>query len=203
VPEFIVGGSSPPSVFRTYLSLDALDFSYRTLKGDYPNHRIFDRDLQSHIIARRRPYKPPAHLAAQANPPEFHPERAELYIELRHLFPEAQAWAFVAPTAAWTVAQLALDGRLDAYLGALERASTAFDRFIDLSIPSEITVSTTNTFDGLHYVDAVNRHTLTAMISGQPAPGVDWRQQPQAEIAAQYRDRIERLVMHPQPSASN
>jgi hypothetical protein len=32
------------------------------------------------------------------------------------------------------------------YLGAL----TGFDRFLDFSIPSEITVSTANVFDGLH-----------------------------------------------------
>jgi hypothetical protein len=197
VPDFIVSGADPPSFWRTYLSLDALDFSYRTLRGDFPNHRMFGPDLQSHIIARRRPYKPPTRLAAQATPPEFHPERAEMHVELRRLFPEARAIGFVAPTAAWTIAQLQLDGRLDAYLGALRRVSMAFDEFLDFGIPSEITVSTTNTFDGLHYEDAVNEHTLAALLSGQPAPGVDWIRQPPAEIAAAYRDRIDRLVLHP------
>jgi len=196
VPDFIVKGADPPAVWRTYLSLDALDFSYRTLRGDYPNHRMFGRDLQSHIIPRGRPYKPPAQLAAQAIPPEFHPERAEMYIELRRLFPEARAVGFVPPTAAWTIAQLKLDGRLDAYLEALHRVSTAFDEFLDFGIPSEITVSTTNTFDGLHYDDAVNEHTLAALLSGQTAPGVDWIRESSTEIAAAYDDRINRLVLH-------
>lgn len=197
VPDFIIRGEDPPAFWRTYLSLDALDFSYRTLRGDYPNHRLFGRDFQSHIIPRRRTYKPPAQLAAQAEPPEFHPERAEMYLELRRLFPEAQALGFVAPTAAWTIAQLKLDGRLDAYLEALRRVSTAFDEFLDFSIPSEITISTTDTFDGLHYVDAVNEHTVAALLSGQPAPGVDWIREPFKEIVGAYQDRIDRLILHP------
>ncbi len=174
VPEFIIAGKEPPPFWRTYVSLDVLDFSYRTLRGDYPNHRMFGRDLQSHIIPRRRPYKPPAQLAAEAKPTEFHPERADMYIDLRRLFPEARALGFVAPTAAWTIAQLRLDGQLAAYLDALHRVSTAFDEFLDFGVPSDITVDTTNTFDGLHYIDAVNAHTLAALLSGQPAPGVDW-----------------------------
>src|ERR1700741_3507842 len=49
VPKFIISGAKPPSVWRSYLSLDALGFSYRTLRGDYPNHRLYDRDFRSHI----------------------------------------------------------------------------------------------------------------------------------------------------------
>lgn len=197
VPDFISSGEDPPSFWRTYLSLDALDFSVRTLRGDYPNHRIFDRDFQSHIIPRRHPRKPPKHLAIQSNPPEFHAERAELYVELRRMFPEARAIGFVAPTAAWTIAQLKLDGRLKAYLEALQRVSAAFDEFLDFGIPSEITVSKTNTFDGLHYVDAVNEYTVAALMSGKAAPGVDWIRTPFPEISAAYEDRIETLVLHP------
>jgi hypothetical protein len=196
VPDFIISGDDPPSFWRTYLSLDALDFSYRTLRGDYPNHRMFGRDLQSHIIPRHRAYKPPAQLTGQAAPPEFHPERAEMYVELRRLFPEARAVGFVAPTAAWTIAQLKLDGRLGAYLEALHRVSAAFDEFLDFGIPSEITVSTRNTFDGLHYDDAVNEHTVAALLSGQAAPGVDWIRESATAIAAAYDDRIDRLVLH-------
>ena len=197
VPDFINSGEDPPAFWRSYLSLDALDFSYRTLRFDYPHRRLFDREWRSHIIPRRRPFRAPSKLAAQTTPPEFHAERAELYIELRKIFPEARAIGFVAPTAAWTIAQLELDGRLDAYLEALHRAASAYDAFIDFSIPSEITVSTTNTFDGLHYFDEVNDRVAAALMSGQAAPGVDWIRQPVAEIAAAYRERIQRLVLGP------
>jgi hypothetical protein len=197
VPAFIGSDTAPPSVWRNYLSLDALDFSYRTLKGDYPNHRLYDRNFRSHIIPRRHPYRPPKHLATETDPPEFHPERAAMYIELRRLFPEAQAIGFVAPTAAWTIAQVKLDGRLDAYLDALRQVSTAFGEFIDLGIPSAVTVNRTSTYDGLHYVDAVNDHTLAALLTGNPAPGVDWLHTPLPRIAALYEERIDDLVLHP------
>jgi hypothetical protein len=196
VPDFILSGRNPPSFWRTYLSLDALDFSYRTLKGDYPNKRLYDSEFQSHIIARRHPHKPPKHLARQAHPPEFHPERAALFVELRQMFAPARAIAFVAPTAAWTIAQLELDGRLDAYLDALHRVSVAYDEFLDFSIPSEVTAGMRYTYDGLHYKDEVNAHTLAALMSDETALGVDWKKQSPAEIAALYRERIDRFVLH-------
>jgi len=203
VPDFIKSGEDPPSFWHSYLSLDALDFSYRTLRFDYPHRRLFDREWRSHIIPRRRPYRAPSQLTAQANPPEFHPERAELYVELRRVFPAARVIGFVAPTAAWTIAQLKLDGRLDAYLEALRRTAPAFDGFLDFGVPSEITISTTNTFDGLHYFDAVNEAVMAALVAGHgaPAAAVDWLNQPFAEIAATYRERIDRLVLGPLSSA--
>ncbi len=195
VPDFINTGEDPPSFWYSYLSLDALDFSYRTLRFDYPHRRLFDREWRSHIIPRHRAFRAPSRLIAQQAPPEFHAERAELYIELRRIFPDTRAIAFVAPTAAWTIAQLELDGRLDAYLEALHHAASAFDTFVDFSIPSEITVSTTNTFDGLHYFDDVNDRVAAALVAGHGAPGVDWIHEPVAEIAAAYRERIQRLVL--------
>jgi hypothetical protein len=199
VPDFIKSGRDPPSFLYTYLSLDALDFSYRTLRFDYPHRRLYDREFRSHIIPRHRAYRAPSNLAAQADPPEFHPERADLYLELRHLFPEARAIAFVAPTAAWTIAQLELDGRLEAYLGALRRTASGFDEFLDFCLPSEITTSTRDTFDGLHYVDTVNNAVAAALVAGHGRFAVDWRREPFDQIAADYHDRIDRLVLHRQP----
>jgi hypothetical protein len=195
VPDFVVKGHRPPPFWQNYLTIDALVFSYRVLRYDYPNRRYYDPEWRSHIIPRRRPYRVPAKLEPQVPSPEIHPERADLYAEIRRLFPEARALAFVAPTAAWTIAQLKLDGNLDGYLEGLQRTAAAFDEFLDFSIPSEITVSTTNTFDGLHYFDAVNDHTAAALMSGQPAPGVDWKREAPPTIKAAYEERIDRLVL--------
>jgi hypothetical protein len=197
VPDFVLHGDDPPSFLLTYLSLDSLDFSIRTLRGDYPHHRLYDSEFRSHIIPRGGTYSPPMPLAEQAKPPEFHPERSELYTQLRQMFPEARAIGFVAPTAAWTIAQLELDGRLEAYLNALYRVSQSFDEFLDFGIPSQITVSKTDTYDGLHYKDAVNDHTIHALISGIADPGVDWIRESPASIAAAYRERIDTLVLRP------
>jgi hypothetical protein len=195
-PDFVKAGDDPPPAWKTYLSVDAFVFSFRTVFELFPNRRRYDRDFRCHIIARKTPYVMPATLAPQllAQRAELHPERAELYAELRRLFPEARALAFVAPHAAWNIAQLQLDGTLEAYLEGLRRTAAAFDSFLDFSIPSEITVSTTNTYDGVHFADAVNDHTSAALAAGDPTPGLDWKRESDAAITAAYADRIDRVI---------
>jgi len=195
VPGFVKTGDDPPAFWASYLSVDAFTFSFRTALGRFPNRRQYDRDFRCHIIARRTPYRAPDRLEPQAQPPELHPERAELYGELRRLFPDARALAFVAPSAAWTIAQYRLDGQLDAYLEGLRRTAAAFDGFLDFSIPSEITVSTTNTYDGVHFADAVNDHTAAALVAGDATPGIDWKRDAAPAIKAAYEERIDRLVI--------
>ena len=195
VPDFVKAGDDPPPAWKTYLSVDAFVFSFRTVFGLFPNRRQYDRDFRCHIIARKTPYEAPAKLEAQAPPPTLHPERADLYAELRRLFPEARALAFVAPNAGWSIAQHQLDGNLDAYLDGLGRTAAWFDGFLDFSIPSEITISTTNTYDGVHFADAVNDHTRGALASGDPSPGIDWKREPAAAIKAVYAERIDRFVI--------
>jgi hypothetical protein len=193
-PGFVKAGEDPPPFWKSYLSVDAFMFSLRTALGMFPNRRLYDRDFRCHVIARRTPYRAPATLEPQAQPPELHPERADLYVELRRLFPEARALAFVAPNAGWTIAQYKLDGLLDAYLEGLRRTAAAFDTFLDFSIPSEITVSTTNTYDGVHFADAVNDHTAAALVSGDATPGIDWKREAAPAIKAAYEERIDRFV---------
>jgi hypothetical protein len=197
VPDFVKAGDEPPPFWKSYLSVDALVLSYRALRYDFPNRRRYDRAWRCHILPRRTVYRAPTTLEPQAQPPELYAERGELYGELRRLFPEARARAFVAPNAAWTIAQFAADGHLDIYLDGLRRAAAAFDMFLDLSIPSEITASTTNTYDGVHFADEVNDHTAAALVSGDASPGVDWKRQSSAEIKALYQERIDRLVLKP------
>lgn len=195
VPDFVKAGGAPPPLWTTYLTVDAFVFSFRTLFHLFPNRRQYDRDFRCHIIARKTPYEAPARLEPQARRPVLHPERAELYGELRRLFPEARAVAVVTPNAGWSIAQHKLDGNLDAYLEGLGRTAAAFDVFLDFSIPSEITISTTNTYDGVHFADAVNDHTAAALASGDPAPGIDWKREGAAAIRAAYEERIDRFVM--------
>src|SRR4030088_60974 len=52
VPDFIRTGVSPPSIFATYLSLDALDFSISTLRGDAPHHRYYDPNFDARLEVR-------------------------------------------------------------------------------------------------------------------------------------------------------
>jgi hypothetical protein len=196
VPSFIRAIADPPAILQTYLSLDALNFSFRTLRRSFPNHLVYDTDRQMHIIPKAHAYRPPRHLMPRHKPPPFHSELASSFIELRRAFPEARAIGWVPPISAWTIAQLKLDGSLDRYLDVLQSISQGYDEFLDFSIPSKITASTANTFDGLHYVDEVNDRVLAALMSGNADFGVDWRRQPRGVIADDYNARLYELVFH-------
>ncbi len=49
VPDFVRAGDTPPWMIATYLSLDALNFSIRTLRGDSPHHRYYDQEFRARL----------------------------------------------------------------------------------------------------------------------------------------------------------
>src|SRR5207237_1083629 len=51
VPDFMQSGGTPPTFVASYLSLDALDFSIRTLREDAPHHR-FRTDRRTRLLSR-------------------------------------------------------------------------------------------------------------------------------------------------------
>src|SRR5579862_412653 len=83
VPDFIRTGDAPPSIFATYLSLDALDFSIRTLRRDSPHHRFYDTNFAVNLEVRskRHRYNPTGPITATPPPFDVHPERAALRSE--------------------------------------------------------------------------------------------------------------------------
>jgi hypothetical protein len=60
VPDFVRSGRTAPSIFATYLSLDSLNFSIRTLRRDGPHHRYYDEAFHAQLErrSRRRWYNP-------------------------------------------------------------------------------------------------------------------------------------------------
>jgi len=195
MPDFIRTGSDPPSLLRSYLSLDALGFSIRELEGDSPHHRYYDRDLNCRILPRAHEYRPPRVLTPLPAHSLADVERAALYVRLRGMFPTARAIGYVPPVSAWTIARLSLGGDLDGYLTALGRIAPAFDEFLDFGIPSTITATPTDTYDGSHYSEAVNARIAAALQTERPDPGVDWHREDLEAIAALYRERLDQLVL--------
>ena len=190
VPDFVRTGDDPPSMLLTYLSLDALDFSIRTLRKKPPNHRYYDGSFTGRIWPRSHPYRPPSINAPFEDPTDVHPDRAEQYHELRGVFPDARMIGYLPPVSAWLVAQLDRTGDLDRLIVAVHRAARAFDSFYDFAIPSEITWSTTTTYDGSHYSEAVNAGIAAVLDAGAPSQDVDWLHEAPAEISARYHERL-------------
>jgi hypothetical protein len=129
-------------------------------------------------------------------PPPFdvHPERAELYIELRQIFPRARAIGYVPPESASRIAAFSLTGGLDAYLGAIGRIATAYDEVLDFAIPSSLTESPQGTYDGSHYSETVGAEIATALLNDKPEPGIDWRRNDLSTITMLYHLRLREFL---------
>jgi hypothetical protein len=192
VPDFIRSGAAPPSIFATYLSLDALDFSIRTLRGDAPHHRYYDQEFrgQLEVRSKRHRYDPKGPIKPAPPPFDVHPERAAAYVELRRQFPEARAIGYIPPESAWRMAAFALTGQLDAYLAAIGQVAPAYDEFLDFSIPSALTESKEGTYDGSHYSRVVNERVLAGLMANASDVAVDWRKEDLPAIAALYHRRL-------------
>src|SRR5260221_8230563 len=143
VPDFIRTGEAPPSIFASYLSLDALDFSIRTLRGEAPHHRYYDQDFGAQLEKRskRHYYNPAGPIKPMEPPTDMHPERAEQYVALRQKFPMARAIGFVPPESAWRMAAYSLTDGFGDYLDAVGPVAAAYDAFLDFSIPTALTQS--------------------------------------------------------------
>jgi hypothetical protein len=125
-----------------------------------------------------------------------HPERAELYVQLRQKFPASRAIAYLPLESAWRIAAFRLTGELDAYLAAVGKIAAGYDRFLYFTLPSPLTESKDPkvTYDGSHYARAVNATLATALLADDPKPGIDWRGREPAEIAAMYRRRFDAFI---------
>jgi hypothetical protein len=194
VPDFVRTGEDPPRIFLPYLSLDVLWFSIRTLLKLPPNHRYYDRDLTGHVWPRTHPYRPPSLSDPFPDPSDVHSERADLYLQLRQVFPGARAIGYIPPISAWTVVQFDRTGHLDEVIAAMHRAASAFDDFFDFALPSEITKATSTTYDGSHYSEAVNAKIAATLQDEKATHEVDWLHEEIAAIAARYHARVDEFV---------
>jgi hypothetical protein len=192
VPDFIRDGASPPSIFASYLSLDALDFSIRTLRGDSPHHRYYDADFhaQLEVRSKRHRYDPKGPIKPEPGPFDVHAERAAAYVELRRQFPTARAIGYIPPESAWRIAAFSLTGQLDAYLAAISQIAGAYDEFLDFSIPSALTEGKEGTYDGSHYTRAANARVLAGLLANKSDIAVDWRKEDVVAITALYHRRL-------------
>ena len=192
VPDFIRDGAGPPSIFASYLSLDALDFSIRTLRGDAPHHRYYDQNFRAELEVRskRHRYDPKGPIKPDPAPFDVHAERAAAYVELRRQFPMARAIGYIPPESAWRMAAFSLTGQLDAYFAAIGQVAAAYDEFLDFSIPSALTEGKEGTYDGSHYSRAINARVLAGLLANQSDLAVDWRREDVAAITALYHRRL-------------
>lgn len=189
VPDFVREGGSPPSPFIEYLSLDVLAMSWRSLFGSSPIDRSYDKDFRCQV-AVTTPYDPKKPIRDLYSGPFDLREPLTLYGKLRAIFPQARYIGYAPPISAWAIAEYARIGWLPSYTRSLDDVSTVFDRFVDFSIPSKITVTPANTYDGTHYSEKVNSLIAASLPDGSVSDGLDLTSLSYTQILDAYRARF-------------
>jgi hypothetical protein len=151
VPDFIRAGTKPVGLIKSYLSLDALMFSLRTILAISPLPRYYQRDFTAGILKNAPKYQPNMETSIDQHEEKYNFNNIHLYRELRSIFPNSKFIGYVPPISAWRIAAMEKNGNIDVYLEAIYRISRFIRPLYDFSIPSETTRRTDNTYDGSHY----------------------------------------------------
>jgi len=211
IPQHVAEQGDPPSPLPTYLSVDSLKMSWRTLANLMNSPGYYDRAFRKVVSDRAPTFQPDKSLAAEGlqrtdsarrDKTTFDTRNAVLYKALLEVFPEATAIGYVPPISAWHIAELDKRGTLPKYLDALFATAQYFPTFFDFSAPSPITMRTDTTYDGSHYLPEFNRSIGAALIAGTTSEwGIDVKTLDRAAYGDRYREalagfRATRLARH-------
>lgn len=172
LPAFYETGGAPPFVALTYLSVDSLELSFKTLRRRAPNDRLYDDQFVTRAIDGVGPYVPPDTLdvPARLDPDEEFNQFSlgpfslpKEVAELARVFPEARLIGYVPPVTADYLARLELAGTLGSYLRTISEAVSEFDALVDFSVPSAVTTDPDQTYDGSHYYKHVNDRVVEVL----------------------------------------
>lgn len=206
IPDYITQKEAPPGFIKTYLSVDSLLLSWRTLRGKSPLPRYYNNRFEALIRTDAPPFRPEMSLeteglkrtdAKQRDTRRFQPQRADLYKQLVSIFPGARSIAYVPPVSAWHIGVMEKNGSLQSYLDALYATSRHFSVLIDFSIPSAITWQTNNTYDGSHYSVLVNRHIAHILLArDRTGWGVNLNELDEQSYSRRYKEAITNFYVY-------
>jgi hypothetical protein len=177
----------PPGIFRTYLTFGALDFSLRTLRRTSPKPRYYDAELVGAVLPHPERYEDAAKPAPSERPDLPTDRVVAVHQDLRAVFPDARFLAYVPPIAASTVTTAMDDGYLESYTRIMKQIASVYGTLYDLAIPSAITRSPDNTYDGSHFYPKVNAQLMRAMLAAVQSPGFRVDQGSLAAYRAAFR----------------
>jgi hypothetical protein len=197
IPEYVLKKLPPPGFLKTYLSIDSLRMTWRTIRGSSKMPRYYDDHFEVLIRKDAPRFRPEKSLEGEglrrADTEErkkrtYWPDNAVLYAKLVSVFPDARAIGYVPPISAWHISDMEKNGVLGGYIDALANTAPIFREFIDFSVPSPITSRTDITYDGSHYHPSVNLLIARALQSDtSPDWGVDMKQIGDIDLAQRYQ----------------
>jgi hypothetical protein len=193
VPAFVNALAPPPSIWKSYLTLDAYILSLRTFYGASPLLRFYDRDLVVDVPPGQARYKHTPWLRAILLGNSYSAGNVAQYRRLREIFPGARVIGIVPPVSAQVVAGRRDEGSLDGWLEANYAARDVFDALYDFSAPSEITADRRNHYDDSHF----SRETydrVADVLNGEAAPfGLDLATLSRAQYGQAYAEGLARF----------
>jgi hypothetical protein len=206
IPDYVMKKQTPPSFLKTYLSIDSLRMSWRTLRDQSPMPRYYDSRFEVLIRADAPAFRPEKSLGGEGRrrvdadkrqKTEYRSDNVAQYKKLVSTFPEARAIGYVPPVSAWHISDMEKNGLLGGYIDALHNTAPAFSVFIDFSMPSPISWRTDNTYDGSHYLPSINRQIATALRDNNPLDwGVNLKQIGFADYAQRYQMALNAFKIH-------
>ncbi len=200
VPAYIANYTDPPSFLINYATLGALGFSARTLLGSSPSdiYRYYKSDFSPDILPSAPSYEPKRRYARAMESERlgsFYLKNARRYRKLMQVYPDSEFVFYVPPISACVIQAYAEQGILDRYLKGLHSVSRIAPVLYDFSVPSDVTIDTSRTYDGSHYNIDTNRLVAETINSGVPQFGVNVK-----DMA--YID-YQRLYLHARDSLSD
>ncbi|WP_330203111.1 hypothetical protein [Cyanobacterium sp. Dongsha4] len=169
-PEFIRSQKLPTPFYKTLFSIDTTIFSFQTLFNPIkPQPRYYDSTFEVKIRKPMRKFNPKI-ITNQQEKAQYDSSIVQLYQELKLIFPEAYFIGYAPPLSAWTVVnRLYNKNLLEKYLSSMIEISGFFDVLYDFSIPSSLTTSKTNTYDGQHYTPEANIKVIQVVENNLPS----------------------------------
>lgn len=157
VPDYVLDGGDPPHWLRSYLTLDALEFSIRGLLGKSPVPRYYTADFTVDIEPGRRVYRPevaalrPDSKRSMPAARPYHPEHLALYQRLLDIYSGSDVRFYVPPISLWRIDDFYRRGEIDGYLAGIHAVAQLGRPLLDFSVPSSLTIDPGRTYDGSHY----------------------------------------------------
>ncbi len=188
VPDFIQSQTLPPSMFYSYISLDALFMTIRLLLHDEYNPKIYNHDFIGTVVENPPDYTPRIETIERT----VRHKAVQDYQELHNLFPDVTIIGYVPPVSSWITASKT-DKELNFFLDGIYTISQFLDAMYDFSIPSSVTSNPANTYDGSHFFPFVQRKITSTLNGDLKSFGLQVQLFSREEYKQLYHQRISRF----------
>jgi hypothetical protein len=172
LPACIENQQNPDGLLKSYLSLDVLGFTLRTLVDSSPLPRVYDNNFNVYIRDDAPKYTPRLVYPDNPNQDHYDEKALELVKQLFLVFPKAERLAYVPPVSIWAMQRIRKADKKQASIKMIYAVSQIAGELYDFSLPSKLTSRTDNTFDGSHYDNKTNQFIVDVLNGKRELDGV-------------------------------